>query len=659
MSEVGERELLAIIFTDAVGSSSQTAQDEDKSLSMLMADLDFIRNEAGVRGGAVLKNTGDGLLISFKSAVDAVECALAIQKSFQSRPKGNGFQHKIGVHIGDVIKKDGDIYGAGVNTASRLVDQCGPGGICLSSTLFELTKQKSEIGNLKLQNFLLQNTEPPTLAYKSIETAVVDIKKTAHQPEKQQKRIMVYAGIFTSALIIGVLLFSLWGAPLLDSIFNSTQKYGYKFTSNPIVVPKSKPSSMPIQFSLLNKTGLGLELRWIKPEGKVKNSDLRSMELKKLSPQGHFGPGTTYAGHVFEVWDVIEDKKLGYLSFLCGTNLILEVRKTSAGIAITPQDLEEAKKGNPKAQARLANAFYTGEGVPRDFNEALNWAKKSANQNCPEGLQILARMREEGKGVPKDIELASVLRERAEAMPRTDSGTLPMDAAVEKRLQDLRDKNQNELADRLLQKIKKAWEACQKYPGSHVIVGQLKLADGKKDVRLANAQMEILEEGQFAGEVRDLRSPVGFALQGYTPNQIRMEGKNDKIVDVGEVILHPLLAADSASIKLMILGAEQAKSYTRLELFLEPGSINTPHNGTSPRLSPGWEPPLEFKPDELNKIQASNLSPGSYYLKITAPDVLDYEKRIVLSPGQILDMGTINLIRKQNPQSLTKPQQNP
>lgn len=174
MREVGDRELLAIIFTDAVGSSSQTALDEDKSLSMLMADLDFIRNEAGVRGGIVLKNTGDGLLISFKSAVDAVECALAIQKSFQSRPKGVGFEHKVGVHIGDVIKKDGDIYGAGVNTASRLVDQCEAGGICISSTLYELTKQKSEIGRLKLEDFLLQNTEPPTLAYRNLTKSSVE-----------------------------------------------------------------------------------------------------------------------------------------------------------------------------------------------------------------------------------------------------------------------------------------------------------------------------------------------------------------------------------------------------------------------------------------------------------------------------------------------------
>ena len=129
MNSKGERELLAIVFTDAVGSSSQTALDEDKSLSMLMADLDSIRNEAAARGGSVLKNTGDGLLISFKSAVDAIECALSIQKAFHGRPKGQGFQHKIGVHIGDVIKKDGDIYGAGVNTASRLVDQCASGGI--------------------------------------------------------------------------------------------------------------------------------------------------------------------------------------------------------------------------------------------------------------------------------------------------------------------------------------------------------------------------------------------------------------------------------------------------------------------------------------------------------------------------------------------------
>lgn len=166
MSDVGERELLAIIFTDAVDSTARTASDEDYSLRILLADLDYMRNEAAVRGGTVLKNTGDGLLISFKSAVDAVECALSIQRGFADRSENTSFQHKIGVHIGDVIKKDGDIYGSGVNTASRLVAQCPAGGLCMSSTLYELVKQKSQIGQLKLQDFQLTNIEPPLKAYR-------------------------------------------------------------------------------------------------------------------------------------------------------------------------------------------------------------------------------------------------------------------------------------------------------------------------------------------------------------------------------------------------------------------------------------------------------------------------------------------------------------
>jgi len=187
LSDVGERELLAIIFTDAVDSTARTASDEDYSLRILLADLDYMRNEAAVRGGTVLKNTGDGLLISFKSAVDAVECALSIQRGFANRAENAAFTHKIGVHIGDVIKKDGDIYGTGVNTASRLVAQCPKGGLCLSSTLYELVKQKSQIGTLKKTEFQLTNIEPPIKAYKIIE---IQLDQTPHSfdKEKLQKR---------------------------------------------------------------------------------------------------------------------------------------------------------------------------------------------------------------------------------------------------------------------------------------------------------------------------------------------------------------------------------------------------------------------------------------------------------------------------------------
>lgn len=208
MSDVGERELLAIIFTDAVDSTARTASDEDYSLRILLADLDYMRNEAAVRGGTVLKNTGDGLLISFKSAVDAVECALSIQSGFSERAEKSAFQHKIGVHIGDVIKKDGDIYGSGVNTAARLVAQCPSGGLCISSTLYELVKQKSQIGNLNLQSFLLKNIEPPIKAYQIIK---INQKQGESIQEKQRyivkKRNPLAIKISALLVSLGIVLF--------------------------------------------------------------------------------------------------------------------------------------------------------------------------------------------------------------------------------------------------------------------------------------------------------------------------------------------------------------------------------------------------------------------------------------------------------------------
>lgn len=204
-----ERELLAIVFTDAVDSSHRTASNEDHSITLLLADLDYIRSEAEVRGGAVLKNTGDGLLIAFKSAVDAVECALALQKGFNLRDDPNYFRHKVGVHIGDVIRKDGDIYGAGVNLASRLVSQCLPGEICLSSTLYELTKQKSEIGSLPLRGFSVQNVDPPVQAYLTGLVPSCLPHKTGDSPRKKRSRFRIagVAVVLTTASLLAALYF--------------------------------------------------------------------------------------------------------------------------------------------------------------------------------------------------------------------------------------------------------------------------------------------------------------------------------------------------------------------------------------------------------------------------------------------------------------------
>lgn len=411
MGEKGERELLAIVFTDAVGSSSQTALDEDKSLSMLMADLDSIRNEAAARGGSVLKNTGDGLLISFKSAVDAIECALSIQKAFQGRPKGQGFQHKIGVHIGDVIKKDGDIYGTGVNTTSRLVDQCAPGGVCISSTLFELTKQKTEIGKLRLKEFLLQNTDPPTLAYQSLgkdqnEAVPVFLRKFKIRKTPSFSRATVF-GLLGLATVCFFVFFP------LNQQDEFKKNYGFEVLPGSIKGLKSEKYGKDIEFSLENDTGVGIELRWIDFGGNPKVSDERNKELSQLGPQQKKFRGTSGAGNIFSICKVDGHDVLIYFRLLRGTQLNLVFLEEAGRYYVEPKYLKEAKQGDPVAQHRLAESFAWGNGVPANDQQAFIWAKKSADQNLPAGLGLLSVLLENGKGVARDLTLATQHRIKA------------------------------------------------------------------------------------------------------------------------------------------------------------------------------------------------------------------------------------------------------
>lgn len=223
---------------------------------------------------------------------------------------------------------------------------------------------------------------------------------------------------------------------------------------------------------------------------------------------------------------------------------------------------------------------------------------------------------------------------------------LPLSPAVVKRLEDLKTAGKKDLADKLSQEIREAWETACRYKQGHVIVGQVKLADGKKDVRLVDAQMVILEEGLFAGEVRDLERPVGFALQGYLPAELQLKGKNGNIVDVGEIILQPLTQEKSSSLKAKISTESGSASEVSMKLAVSRGAINTPHNGYSPRGAPGWETPTELRPDNEGRVAGSNLSPGKYSVTVSAPGHINQSRAIDLQPGQLFDLGEIRLLEE-------------
>ncbi len=158
-----QRKLAAILAVDVVGFSRLTGADEDRTLARLRAlRSDLIDPTISVHNGRVVKRTGDGVLVEFRSVVDAVRCALEVQNSMQERnagvPPDRRIEFRMGVHLGDVVEEgDGDLMGDGVNIAARLEGIARPGAICLSEDAYRQVKSRldlsvSDLGPVQLKN---------------------------------------------------------------------------------------------------------------------------------------------------------------------------------------------------------------------------------------------------------------------------------------------------------------------------------------------------------------------------------------------------------------------------------------------------------------------------------------------------------------------------
>ena len=138
------RKLAAILVSDVVAYSRLAGADEDRTLARLRTlRSDVIDPIISVHHGRVVKRTGDGAIVEFRSAVDAVRCAIEVQNAMVERnaeaPEDRRIVFRIGIHIGDVVEEsDGDLMGDGVNIAARLQGVAQPGAICLSEDLYRL-----------------------------------------------------------------------------------------------------------------------------------------------------------------------------------------------------------------------------------------------------------------------------------------------------------------------------------------------------------------------------------------------------------------------------------------------------------------------------------------------------------------------------------------
>ena len=165
------RKLAAILAADVVGYSKLAGSDEDRTLARLRGlRSDLIDPAIAAHHGRVVKRTGDGVLIEFRSVVDAVRCGIEVQNSMVERnaglPPERRIEFRVGIHLGDVVEEsDGDLMGDGVNIAARLEGIADPGDICLSEDAYRQVRDRVKEAFVDLGERDLKNIAHPLRVY--------------------------------------------------------------------------------------------------------------------------------------------------------------------------------------------------------------------------------------------------------------------------------------------------------------------------------------------------------------------------------------------------------------------------------------------------------------------------------------------------------------
>ena len=164
------RRLAAIVAADVVGYSRLMGADELGTLRALRAHRgELIDPTIAARHGHLVKTTGDGVLVEFPSTVEAVACAITVQRGIairnQSVPEARRLMFRVGINVGDIISEAGDIFGDGVNVAARLESLCEPGGLCISRAVRDQVRDKLPVTFDDLGEQPVKNIARPVRAF--------------------------------------------------------------------------------------------------------------------------------------------------------------------------------------------------------------------------------------------------------------------------------------------------------------------------------------------------------------------------------------------------------------------------------------------------------------------------------------------------------------
>lgn len=213
-----QRRLAAILAADVVGYSRLMGEDEEGTLAALSAvQAELIEPCIAAHHGRVFKTTGDGMLAEFASVVDAVGCAIAFQSRIAERngktPEARRIEFRIGVNLGDVILKDDDVFGDGVNIAARLESLAMPGGICISRTVRDNIRDRMDVTLEDLGEIEVKNIARPVRVFRVFADSVPAAQEPVRAPTGRLKRLAILAVIPVAIAVAGaVVWFRPWDA---------------------------------------------------------------------------------------------------------------------------------------------------------------------------------------------------------------------------------------------------------------------------------------------------------------------------------------------------------------------------------------------------------------------------------------------------------------
>src|SRR5580765_1054922 len=211
-SETAEqRKLAAIMFTDMVGYSALAQRDDKLALELLEEHRRLLREIFPRFHGTEIKTIGDAFLVEFGSALEAAQCAIEIQRTLAKRnhdvTSERRIEVKIGIHIGDVVHREGDVYGDGVNIASRIEQLAGAGGICVSMDVERQIRNALEARFEKFGSADLKNIKLPMDLFRIVLPWESDRKtERPRAPKKSQLPLLAVAAVG----VLIVLLFGWW-----------------------------------------------------------------------------------------------------------------------------------------------------------------------------------------------------------------------------------------------------------------------------------------------------------------------------------------------------------------------------------------------------------------------------------------------------------------